>query len=206
MHRFDGVYSLSFRVDDKLTENANTMMAEQDNKSKCIRTMLLDFVKVNRIINNYTDIPKQERLERFFGYSGETENRSGYGKREGGRKCTCQFILSPHNNYPDGLENDVLVMLDIQDSASAFVREFVMDFVQANGIVRNYANIPEKERLEKFFGHVAWTVIPAKQPGMTVRMLKDKNIEIRQYYDGTRYVSSEIVYTAPDGKQVCITI
>lgn len=68
MRQFDRFYLLIFHIIDKLTEDANTMVNEQDNKSKCIRTILLDFVKVNGIINNYTDIPATERLERFFGY------------------------------------------------------------------------------------------------------------------------------------------
>lgn len=204
MHK---LYSLILYVDnDKLAEDANTMLEKQDNKSECIRTMLSDLVKANGVIKHYTDISKKERLERFFGYSGKTENTSETGKRKGGRKCTCQFILSPYNDYPDGLEYDVLVTLDIQSNTSAFLREFFMDFVRVNGIIANYVDIPEKERLERFFGYVAWTVAPAKKPGMTVKMLKDKGIEIRQYYDGTRYVSSDIIYTAPNGKKVHITI
>ncbi len=104
---------------------------------------------------SYTDIPKRERLEKFFGcsaYSGKDVDTSETGKREGKCKCSCscQFILSPYNGYPDGLANDVLVMLDIQDNASAFIWELFMDFVKVNGIIKNYANIPEKERLSRF--------------------------------------------------------
>ncbi len=204
MHK---LYSLILYVDnDKLAQDANAMLEKQDNKSECIRTMLADLVKANGVIEYYTDIPRKERLERFFGYSGKTENTSETGKRKGGRKCTCQFILSPYNDYPDGLEYDVLVALDIQSNTSAFLREFFMDFVRANGIIANYADISENERLERFFGYVAWTVTFAGMPNKTVKMLKDKGIEILQYYDGTRYVSSNITYTAPDGKKVHITI
>lgn len=103
MHK---LYSLILYVDnDKLAQDANAMLEKQDNKSECIRTMLADLVKANGVIEYYTDIPRKERLERFFGYSGKTENTSETGKRKGGRKCTCQFILSPYNDYPDGLES-----------------------------------------------------------------------------------------------------
>lgn len=209
MRQFDRFYSLLFHVDDKLTEDANTMVNEQDNKSKCIRTILLDFVKVNGIINNYTDIPAKERLERFFGYyayAGKTANTSMPAKRGSKRKCSFQFILSPHNDFPDGLSNDVLVMLYLQNNASICIRELFLDFVKANGIIENYANIPEKERLSRFFGHVERAVVPAKQPGRTMKILRDKNIEVQQCYEGTHYVSSNIIYTAPDGKKVSLTV
>ena len=204
MHK---LYSLILYVDhDKLAEDANTMLEKQDNKSACIRTMLADLIKANGVIEYYTDTPRKERLERFFGYSGKTENTSETGKRKGGRKCTCQFILSPYNDYPDGLEYDVLVTLGIQSNTSAFLREFFMDFVRANGIIANYADIPENVRLERFFGYVAWTVAPAGKPGKTVKILKDKGVEVRHYYEGIHYVSSEFVITAPDGKKICGSI
>ena len=97
-------------------------------------------------------------------------------------------------------------MLDIQDNASAFIRELFLDFVKANGIVKNYASIPEKERLKRFFGHVARAVVPAKQPGRTMRIFQDKDIEVQQCYEGTRYVSSNIIYMTPDGRKVCLTV
>lgn len=204
MHK---LYSLILYVDhDKLAEDANAMLEKQDNKAACIRTMLSDLVKANGIIYDYTDIQKKERLERFFGYSGKTENTSGTGKRKGGRRRTHQFILSPYNDYPDGLEYDVLVTLDIQSNTPAFLREFFMDFVQANSIIANYVDISEKERLERFFGYVAWTVAPAGKPDKTVKILKDKGVEVRHYYEGTRYVSSVFSITAPDGKKICGSI
>lgn len=209
MHQSDKLSSLTFNIIDKLTEDANTMISLQDNKSECIRTVFLDFVKANGIVNNYTDIPKRERLERFFGcsaYSGKDADTSKPGKRGDKRRCSYQFILSPYNGYPDGLANDVLVMLDIQDNASAFIRELFLDFVKANGIVKNYASIPEKERLKRFFGHVARAVVPAKQPGRTMRIFQDKDIEVQQCYEGTRYVSSNIIYMTPDGRKVCLTV
>lgn len=172
MRQFDRYYSLIFNIEDKLTEDANTMIDGQKNKSKCIRTIFLDFVRVNGIVNNYTDIPEKERLERFFGcsaYSGKAANTSDLYKRED--KCSFQFILSPHNYYPSGLSNDVLVMLYLQNNASICIRELFLDFVKANGIIENYADIPEKERLPRFFGHVERAVVPAKQPGRTMKIL-----------------------------------
>lgn len=209
MRQFDRFYLLIFNIIDKLTEDANTMVNEQDNKSKCIRTILLDFVKVNGIINNYTDIPAKERLERFFGYYAYSEKTAGTSepdKRGGKHKCSFQFIISPHNNFPDGLANDVLVMLEIQNSAPAFIRALFLDFVKANGIVANYAGIPEKERLSRFFGYVEQTVVPAKQPGRTMKILRNRNIEVCQIYEGKRYLFSTITYMAPDGKKVGLTV
>lgn len=207
MRQFDRYYSLIFNIEDKLTEDANTMIDGQKNKSKCIRTIFLDFVRVNGIVNNYTDIPEKERLERFFGcsaYFGKAANTSDLYKRED--KCSFQFILSPHNYYPSGLSNDVLVMLYLQNNASICIRELFLDFVKANGIIENYADIPEKERLSRFFGHVERAVVPAKQPGRTMKILRDRNIEVCQCYEGTHYVSSNIIYTAPDGKKVSLTV
>ena len=66
MHQSDKLSSLTFNIIDKLTEDANTMISLQDNKSECIRTVFLDFVKANGIVNNYTDIPKRERWEGFL--------------------------------------------------------------------------------------------------------------------------------------------
>ena len=161
MREFDKLSSLSLHNNDKLTEESNAMFGEQDNKSECIHTMLNDFVKVNGIVIDYTSIPGKERLEKFFRYSacpGEPAYALEPSKR-GGRHCP--FIFSLYNDLPDWLEHDVLVMLDKQDSRSAFIRNFFLDFVRANGVVANYAGIPEKERLERFFGYV---VAPAKKP------------------------------------------
>ena len=72
--------------------------------------------------------------------------------------------FSLYNDLPDWLEHDVLVMLDNQDNRSAFIRNFFLDFVRANGVVANYVNIPENVRLERFFGYVAEAVAPAKKP------------------------------------------
>ncbi len=206
MKCYDKLYSFTFKIADKLTEDADTMMHKQKNKAKCIRTIFSDFVKANRIINNYTDITKEERLEKFFGYTGKAANTSQFDKKESKCRCNCQFILSPYIWNPDGLTNDVLVMLDIQDNVSDMIRELFLDFVTANGIVENYTDIPEDERLRKFFGYVERTTKPTKQPGRTVKVMRDKNIEVRQYYDGTRYLFSEVAYTAPDGITARVTV
>lgn len=206
MKRFDRLYSLTFKIIDKLTEDADTMTHEQKNKSKCIRTMLGDFVTVHGIVNNYTDIPRKERLEKFFGYSGKAANTSQSDKKESTCRCNCQFILSPYQWKPDRLTNDVLVMLDIQDNASDMIRELFLDFVTVHGIVRNYADISEEERLMRFFGYVARTTKPAKQPGRIVKVMWEKNIEVQQHYERTRYLFSNITYTAPDGKKVCFSV
>lgn len=205
MNRYYRSCALSFDVVDKLTEDANTMISQQENKAGCVRGVLLDFVRANGIINNYNEIPKCERLEKFFGYtgSGKAANvpQSG-GEKADGQKCRCQFDFYSD----DRVTNDALVMLYLHDNKTRLIRELFFDFVQVNGIVRNYVDIPETERLKRFFGHVTKAVVPAKQPGRTLRILRDRNIEVRQCYEGTRYVSSNIIYMAPDGKMVSFTL
>lgn len=165
----------------------------------------MDFVKVNGIVNDYNKIPKKERLEKFFGYtgSGKAANtlQSG-GEKADGQKCRCQFDFYSS----DGVTNDALVMLYLHDNKTRLIRELFFDFVEANGIVRNYVDIPETERLKRFFGYVAKAVVPAKQPGRTVKILRDRNIEVRQCYEGTRYLFSTITYVTPDGKKVSFTV
>ncbi len=161
MFEFDKLSSLSPHDNDKLTEDTNainTMLGRQDGKPECIHTMLKDFVKVNGIVNDYTGIPEKERLEKFFRYSAYAFEP---GKR-GGQALPVHFSL--YNDLPDWLEHDVLVMLDNQDNRSAFIRNFFLDFVRANGVVANYVSIPENVRLERFFGYVAEAVAPAKKP------------------------------------------
>lgn len=209
MRRFDKLYTLIFNVDDKWTEDASRMMDQQKNKAACIRTILLDFAKVNNIIRDYTKIPKKERLERFFGYSGYSEKDAGTlqpDKREGKRQCRCQFRFNPYHCNPSKAANDVFVMLDFSDNVSLLIRELFLDFVTANGVIENYTSIPENERLKMFFGYTARAVVPAKQSGRTVRILQDKTIEVQQCYEGTRYVSTYISYKTPDGKKVCFTV
>lgn len=197
--------ALSFDIVDKMTEDANTMISQQENKAGCVREMFLDFVKANGIVNDYNKIPKKERLEKFFGYTGSGKAASTLqsgGEKADGKKCRCQFDFYSD----DRLTNDALVMLYLHDNKTRLIRELFFDFVQANGIVKNYVDIPEKERLERFFGHVAKVVVPAKQPGRNVKILRDKNIEVRQCYEGTRYLFSNIIYMAPDGKKVSFTV
>ena len=57
---------LSFDIVDELTKDANTMTGLQENKAGCIREVLLDFIRANGIVNNYNEIPKYERLEKFL--------------------------------------------------------------------------------------------------------------------------------------------
>lgn len=197
--------ALSFDIVDKMTEDANTMISQQENKAGCVREMFLDFVKVNGIVNDYNKIPKKERLEKFFGYTGcgkATSTLQSGGEKADGQKCRCQFDFYSD----DQVTNDALVMLYLHNNKTLLIRELFFDFVQVNGIVRNYVDIPEKERLSRFFGYVAKAVVPAKQPGRTVRILRDRNIEVRQCYEGTCYLFSTITYMAPDGKKVSFTV
>ena len=196
---------LSFDIVDELTKDANTMTGLQENKAGCIREVLLDFIRANGIVNNYNEIPKYERLEKFFGFTGSEKaaNAVQYEKKEADKhKCCCQFELTSI----DRVTNDALVMLFLYDNKTLLIRELFLDFVYANGIVKNYIDIPKKERLSRFFGYVTKAVLPAKKPGITVRMLKEKSIEVCQYYEGKRYVSSSVVYVAPDGKKVSLMV
>ncbi len=205
MQRYHGSCALSFEIVDKLTEDASTMISQQENKAGCVRAVLLDFVKANGIVNDYNEIPKYERLKKFFGFtgSGKAATVPQPGKKEAdGQKCRCQFDFWSD----DRVTNDTLVMLYLHSNKTRLIRELFLDFVQANGIIGNYVDIPEKERLERFFGHVTQAVVPAKQPGRTMKILRNRNIEVCQCYEGTHYVSSNIIYTAPDGKKVHITI
>lgn len=197
--------TLSFDIVDKMTEDANTMISQQENKAGCVREMFLDFVKANGIVNDYNKISKKERLEKFFGYTGcgkATSTLQSGGEKADGQKCRCQFDFYSD----DQVTNDALVMLYLHDNKTRLIRELFLDFVQANGIVRNYVDIPETERLKRFFGHVTKAVLPAKQPGRTMKILLDKNIEVQQCYEGTRYLFSTITYVAPDGKKVSLTV
>jgi len=197
--------ALSFDIVDKLTKDANAMIGLQENKAGCVRELFLDFIRANGIINNYNEIPKCERLEKFFGYTGSGKAASTLqsgGEKADGQKCRCQFDF--YSN--DQVTNDALVMLYLHKNKTLLIRELFLDFVQANGIIKNYTDIPEKERLERFFGHVTKAVVPAKQPGRTLRILRDRNIEVRQCYEGTCYLFSTITYMAPDGKKVSFTV
>ena len=205
MYGYQRSFSLSFNVVDKLTEDAYTMMDQQDNKTRCIRKMLLDFVNANGIILDYNTIPQNERLKKFYGIIDpeKVANAPQPDKREkDGHKYRFQFNLYA----TDRLANETLVMLNLQNNKALLIRELFLDFVKANGIIKNYASIPENERLERFFAYVVRDVVPVPQYGWAVKTLKDKNIEVLQCYDGTHYLTSKITYKAPDGKQVCITI
>lgn len=199
---------LSFDVVDRLTEDANTMMDKQKNKAECIRTMLADFVSANGIINNYVYIPRRERLEKYFGYrgySGDAANTQRSDRNAGDGKCRCSFEITP-DNQTEGLPNNVLGLICLQDNKACLIRELFLDFVIANGIIENYASIPEDERLRKFFGRVTRTTKYEEQSGRTVKIMRDKNIEVLQYYEGTRYLFSEVAYTAPDGITARVTV
>ncbi len=198
--------SLSFDIVDKLTEDASMMMDQQENKAGCIRTILMDFVKANGIANNYTEIPEKERLEKFFGaavYSGKAANTPQPGKKEpGGRKCRLQFDVSDANK----LTNDVLAMLYIHANKSLLIRELYLDFVKANGIVSNYTEIPEKERLERFFGYTARIARPAKQPDRAVETRQGKDSEIQPCRHGSVRADSGVTFATPDGITIRIIV
>lgn len=203
------VYTLFFDITDKLTEDASTMLNLQENKAECIRTMLYDFISVYGIVRGYTEIEKKERLKKFFGYTGYPEETvhtpEPEQKAKGKRKCRCQFEISFSSSL-ERLPYDAFVMMHLQESKAGFIRELFMDFISAHGAVSNLASICEKERRERFFGYVERTTVPAEQPGRTVKIMQEKSIEIRQHYEGTRYLFSNIIYTAPDGKKVSLSI
>lgn len=70
-------WTLSFDIVDHLTEDAHLMMEQQESTTDCIREILMDFIRANGIVKNYLDIPRKERLERFFGYAAKAEKQSG---------------------------------------------------------------------------------------------------------------------------------
>lgn len=150
MKRYRDSCAFSFDIVDKQTEDAYTMMGQQESKAGCIREMFLDFVSVNGIINEYNEIPKRERLKKFFGVtdSEKAANAPQAGQKAAEHKCRCQFDL--YNT--DRLTNNALVMLYLSNNKSLLIRELFLDFVNANGIISNYKDIPKAERLERFFG------------------------------------------------------
>ena len=176
MNRYHDSCAFSFDIVDKQTENAYTMMGQQESKTGCIREIFLDFVSVNGIINEYNGIPKRERLKKFFGVTdfGKAANAPQPDPKAAAHKCRCQFDL-----YAAGrLTNNALVMLYLHKNKSLLIRELFLDFVNANGIISNYESIPKKERLERFFG------------------------EIRPYHADP----SMVTYTTPDGTTIRISI
>jgi len=202
-------YVLNFNIIDKLTEEAAKMIYGQKNRTECIRTMLIDFAKANNFIDGYTKIPRKERLERCFGYSGYTEKAAGTlqpDKMEDKRLCRFQFDFNPYRCERREAAFTAFMMLHYQDNASLFIRELFLDFVTANGKIENYVAIPEDERLRKFFGYVERTMVPVGQSGRTAKVMRDKNIEVLQYYEGTRYLFSEVAYTAPDGRRGSLSV
>lgn len=70
-------WTLSFDIVDNLTEDAHLMMEQQESTTDCIREILMDFIRANGIVKNYLDIPRKERLERFFGYAAKSGKQSG---------------------------------------------------------------------------------------------------------------------------------
>ncbi len=208
MHPHGRSYTLSFGIVDKLTEDANKMIELQKNKNACLRAILFDFVKVNGIVNNYAEKNEKVRLKKYFGYAGY----SGYpgntllsGKKEDRRKCRRQFYIYL-SSAPDNLLEDVFTMLYIQDDQSIFIREMFLDFVKANGIVADYADIPEMERLERFFGYVVQVADTSNRPCRLVRILQEKDFETRPHHHEAGTAGSDTAYTMPGGITVRVTV
>ena len=84
MKRYHDSCAFSFDIVDKQTEDAYTMMGQQESKAGCIREMFLDFVSVNGIINEYNEIPKRERLKKFFGV---TDSEKAANAPQAGQKA-----------------------------------------------------------------------------------------------------------------------
>lgn len=200
--------AFSFDVNDKLTEDAAEMLGSQEIKAACIRTLLFDFTKANGIINDYDKIPKKIRLEKFFGYHGYRANTAANvpltEKKEAGRhKCRCHIEISVFNYYdpkPDEeFVKSALAMMYISGNAPLLIRELFLDFVTANGIVKNYTKIPEKERLERFFGYTAPISTPAKQPDRIVEIRLGKDFKFQTIRDESGQANLGITCTTSDG-------
>lgn len=67
----------SLKIVDELTEDVCTMIDKQRSSADCIQEVLMDFVRANGIVEDYVDIPEKERLERFFGYTEQSDRTAG---------------------------------------------------------------------------------------------------------------------------------
>ena len=92
-------WTLSFDIVDHLTEDAHLMMEQQESTTDCIREILMDFIRANGIVKNYLDIPRKERLERFFGYTEQSDRIAGIPQEKDSEIQPCHRETS----HPDML-------------------------------------------------------------------------------------------------------
>lgn len=111
---------------------------------------------------------------------------------------SCTFSLK----IVDELTEDVCTMIDKQGSSADCIREILLDFVRANGIVEDYVNIPEKERLERFFGYAAKS---GKQSGGTAGIPQGKDSEIQPCHRETSHPDM-LTYTTANGTKIHISV
>ena len=68
MKRYHDSCAFSFDIVDKQTEDAYTMMGQQESKAGCIREMFFGFCQCKRDYQRISNgIPKRERLKKFLG-------------------------------------------------------------------------------------------------------------------------------------------
>lgn len=107
---------------------------------------------------------------------------------------SCTFPLK----IVDELTKDVYTMIEQQGSSADCIREVLLDFVRANGIVEDYVNIPEKERLERFFGYT-------EQSGRTAGIPQGKDSEIQSCPRETSHPDM-LTYTTANGTKIHISV
>lgn len=111
---------------------------------------------------------------------------------------SCTFPLK----IVDELTKDVYTMIEQQGSSADCIREVLLDFVRANGIVEDYVDIPEKERLERFFGYAAKS---GKQSDRIGRVPQGKDSEIQPCHRETSHPDM-LTYTTANGTKIHISI
>lgn len=89
-------------------------------------------------------------------------------------------------------------MIEQQGSSADCIREVLLDFVRANGIVEDYVNIPEKERLERFFGYT-------EQSGRTAGIPQGKDSEIQPCHHEASHPDM-LTYTTANGTKIHISV
>lgn len=106
--------------------------------------------------------------------------------------------LSFSFNIVDSLTEDVCTMMDKQSSSADCIREVLLDFIRANGIIEDYVDIPEKERLERFFGYT-------EQSGRTAGIPQGKDSEIQPCHHEASHPDM-LTYTTANGTKIHISV
>lgn len=106
--------------------------------------------------------------------------------------------LSFSFNIVDSLTEDVCTMMDKQSSSADCIREVLLDFIRANGIIEDYVDIPEKERLERFFGYAA-------KPGKIAEIPQGKDSEIQPSHREVSHPDM-LTYTTANGTKIHISV